>query len=144
MAILLYSRVRDQWGGMKVAILTMTPFLPTDYIPFIINFGIDGNGLDKATRKLGSDSDISVHCDAGLSNITIDWFFSNGTQVGSQNRNVRQVKYSNGTTVLQIARGRSLGYCDGGLYMCRATSLLGGSQERRFNLRVDSESVDCV
>ena len=127
-------------GGGKTEIL----FLASDYTPFIINFGINGDGLDKATRILGSDGDISVHCDAGLSNVTIDWFFSNGMRVGSQDRNIRQAKYSNGTTVLQIARGRSLGYCDGGVYTCRATSSSGGSQERRFILRVDSKLVDCV
>ena len=115
--------------------------LSPDYTPFIINFGIDGDGLEKATKQLGSEGDISVHCDAGISNVSIDWFFSNGTRVGSQDRDIRQAKYNNGTTVLQIASRRSVGYCDGGVYTCRAVSSSGEIQERRFILRVNSESV---
>ena len=113
-------------------------FYTTDYTPFIIQFGINGDGLDKATMKLTSEGGITVHCDTGISNVTINWVFSNGSLIGSTDRNIRQAKYRNGTTILQIARGRSLDYCDAGVYTCRAVGSSGLVQERQFTLRVNS------
>ena len=109
-----------------------------DFTPFIIYFGINGNGLDRATKQLDSEEDISIHCDAGLSNVTTNWYFSNGTQVGTTDRNIRQASYPNGTTVLQIANGRALDYCDAGVYTCLAVSSTGEVQERDFKLLIDS------
>ena len=82
-------------------------FFYIDFTPFIVYFGIDGDGLD---RRLNSNEDISIHCSSGVSGVTTNWFFSNGTQVGTANQNIRQASYSNGTTVLQIANGRPLDY----------------------------------
>ena len=109
-----------------------------DFTPFIVYFGISGDGLDKATKRLDSEEDISIHCDAGITNVTTNWFFSNGTQVGATNRNIRQASYPNGTTILQIADGRPLDYCDAGIYTCQAVSSTGEIQERNFRLRVNS------
>lgn len=109
-----------------------------DYTPFIIRFGINGDGLDKATKLLGSDGGVNVLCGTGLSNATINWLFSSGSVVGSTDRNIRQAKYSNGTTVLQLANDRIVDYCDAGAYICRAVSSSGEMQERQFLLRVNS------
>ena len=109
-----------------------------DFIPFIIYFGINGNGFDRATRQLDSEGGISIHCDTGISNVTTNWYFSNGTLVGTTNRNIRQASYPNGTTVLQIANGRAVDYCDAGVYTCLAVSSTGEVQERSFNLRINS------
>ena len=113
-------------------------FFCIDFTPFIVYFGIDGDGLDRATRRLNSNEDISIHCDSGVSGVTTNWFFSNGTLVGTTNRNIHQASYSNGTTVLQIANGRPLDYCDAGVYTCQAVSSAGQIQRRNFELRVNS------
>ena len=109
-----------------------------DFTPFIVYFGINGDGLDRATRQLNSMEDISIHCDTGVSGVTTNWFFSNGTQVGTSNRNICQASYDNGTTVLQIANSRPLDYCDAGVYTCQAVSSNGQIQRRSFELRVNS------
>ena len=109
-----------------------------DFIPLIIYFGINGDGLDRATKQLDSEEDISIHCDTGISNVTTNWFFSNGTLVGTTDRNVRQASYPNGTTVLQIANNRPLDYCDAGVYTCRAVSSTDEVQERSFKLLINS------
>ena len=111
----------------------------TDYTPFIIYFGINGNGLDRAMRNLNSEGDIAIHCATGTLNVVIGWYFSNGSQIGSTNRNLRQARSTNGTAILQIANGRSVDYCDAGVYTCRAVSTSGVVQERNFMLRVNSK-----
>lgn len=109
-----------------------------DFTPFIVYFGINGDGLDRATKQLDSEEDISIHCDTGISNVTTNWFFSDGTLVGTTDQNVRQANYPNGTTVLQIANGRPLDYCDAGVYTCQAVSSTGEVQERDFKLVINS------
>ena len=69
--------------------------------------------------------------------MTTNWYFSDGTPVGTTDRNVRQASYPNGTTILQIANGRALDYCDAGVYTCQAVSSTGEAQERDFKLLVD-------
>ena len=110
-----------------------------DFTPFIVHFGINGDGFDRATKQLNSEEDISIHCDTGISGVSINWFFSNGTLIGTTDRNVRQASFPNGTTLLQIANGRALDYCDAGVYTCRAVSSTGEIQERNFRLRVNSK-----
>ena len=118
--------------------MVITHFCLVDFTPFIIYFGINGDGLDRVTRQLNSMEVISIHCDTGISGVTTNWFFSNGTQLGTTDRNIRQASYPNGTTVLQIANGRALDYCDAGVYTCQAVSSNGQIQRRNFELRVNS------
>ena len=125
-----------KFNTIPVKLIIMNFYL--DFIPFIIYFGINGNGFDRATKQLESEGDISIHCDTGISNVTTNWFFSNGTLVGTTDRNIRQASYPNGTTVLQIANDRAVDYCDAGVYTCQAVSSMGGVQERSFNLRINS------
>ena len=122
---------------LPVKLLSIMNFY-LDFIPFIIYFGINGDGFDRATKQLDSEGDISIHCDTGISNVTTNWYFSNGTLIGTTNRNIRQASYPNGTTVLQIANDRAVDYCDAGVYTCQAVSSTGEVQERSFNLRINS------
>ena len=123
-------------NSVPVKLIIMNFYL--DFIPLIIYFGINGDGFDRATRQLDSEEDISIHCDTGISNVTTNWYFSNGTLVGTTDRNIRQASYPNGTTVLQIANDRAVDYCDAGVYTCQAVSSTGEVQERSFNLRINS------
>ena len=102
----------------------------------IVRFGINGNGLDKETR-FTFERDIHIHCSASiLDNATVDWFFSNGTKVGSSDRNIREGHFANGTTVLQIASDRLLSYCDAGVYTCVA-NVSGKTERKNFTLVIN-------
>ena len=90
-------------------------------------------------RSLNSEGDIAIHCGTGTTGVTINWYFSNGSQIGSTDRNIRQANHANGTAILQIANGRLVGYCDAGVYTCRAVSTSGVIQERTFRLRINSK-----
>ena len=73
----------------------------------IVEFGLNGNGLDRVVMSPWRRN-LRVHCRAGTSDAEIDWFFANGTKVGSSNQNLREGHYRNGTAVLQIASNRGL------------------------------------
>ena len=106
----------------------------------ITGFGINGNNLDVATRSYYSRS-VNVHCTAReTSNTTVEWFFANGTKVG-RSSNIGVLKYSNGTTLLQLGfiRG-ALTYCEGGKYTCVVNTTSGRSEKRTFHLQIGSES----
>lgn len=90
-------------------------------------------------RSLHSEGDIAVHCGTGTIDVMINWYFSNGSQIGSTDTNVRQAMSHEGMVILQLANGRSMDYCDAGVYTCRAVSTSGVVQERTFTLRVNSE-----
>ena len=72
--------------------------------------------------------------------MTLDWFFSNGTKVGTTNRNIREGHFENQTASLQIASDRRLSYCDSGVYACRANqSSKGRVEEKTFTLTIGGE-----
>ena len=115
-------------------------FYIADDQTLITGFGIYGNNLDVATRSYFSRS-ISVHCTArdASSNMTIEWFFANGTKV-KRSSNIGVLKYSNGTTVLQLGINRgALTYCEGGKYTCVVNTTSGRSEKRTFHLKIGSE-----
>lgn len=86
------------------------------------------------------ESDLQIFCGSNLPGVQLDWFFSNGTKVGNNNRNIREGHFPNGTTSLQIASDRSLSPCDSGVYICRANqSEAGRAEQKSFNLTIDSE-----
>jgi len=103
----------------------------TDIIDF---FGVSGNDKrDKIT--LYSSSSLMVFCGSQQTGVNFDWFFSNGTKVGTANRNVREGHYANGTTVLQIGRFGRVTWCDADTYVCRANQTATGRvQQKTFKV----------
>ena len=74
-------------------------------------------------------------------NATAEWFFANGTRVGTRPGSTRREElYTNGTKVLVIGFGSPLSYCDGGFYTCVVNSTSGCSEKRTFHLRIGSKS----
>lgn len=109
----------------------------------ISRFGLYGDGLDRAT-VWPAQSDIRIHCDVRNNNLSVGWYYGNGTGIGLSDRNFRQVQYQNGTTVLQIASNRMLTYCDAGVYTCVVNNSQGESQRRNFSLLVTGQSSSLV
>ena len=108
----------------------------TVHDPLIIGFGIDGDGIDKATKREYDYGPIQVHCTVSNdpSITTTDWFFANGSKVGLVDSNFREGHYNNGTTVLQIGIDRQLTYCDGGNYTCVVNTTSDRMEKRSFYL----------
>ena len=80
---------------------------------------------------------ISILCGSNLPGVDINWFFSNGTNIGIGNRDIYEGDFSNGTSAL-LFRRRTL--CVGGLYICRANQTsTGRMQQRTLKVTVDSE-----
>ena len=80
-------------------------------------------------------------CGTSVEGVQLDWFFSNGTKVGSTNRNVRVGHFPNGTVSLQIASDRRLSPCDSGVYTCRANlSESNQAQEKTYTVFINSKS----
>ena len=100
-----------------------------------MEFGLNGNGLDRVVTYTWR-RDLRVHCRAGTNDAEIDWFFANGTKVGSSNQNLREGHYQNSTIVLQIASNRGLSLCDAGTYTCVA-NCSGVTQSRNFTLVIN-------
>ena len=114
-------------------------FIAVGFELVIVRFGINGNGLDKETR-FTYQRDVHVHCTPSHpDNATVDWYFSNGTKVGTSDRNIREGHYANGTAVLQIASNRRLSYCDAGVYTCLA-NVSGKTEERNFTLVINGKT----
>ena len=111
----------------------------TDIIDF---FGISGNdNRDKAT--IGSYSSLVVFCGSQLSGVKFDWYFSNGTKVGTANRNVREGHFDNGTAVLQIGRFGRVTSCDADTYVCRANQTATSRvQQKTFKVTYGCELWD--
>ena len=104
----------------------------------IVEFGVNGDGLDKVIRYT-FQRDLRIHCRARSPGAEIDWFYTNGTKIGSNDRNFREGHYRNGTTVLQIASRRRLTTCDAGTYTCVANCSDGAVQSRNFTLVLSSK-----
>lgn len=105
----------------------------------ITQFGINGDGLNRATR-FEFQRNIHVLCGATEMGVELDWFFANGTKVGTTNRNVREGHFENGTASLQIASDRNLNLCDAGVYTCRANqSSTGRIEQMTFTLIIGSK-----
>lgn len=112
---------------------------PPDYVPYIIVFGINGNGLDNTVRMV-QDAGVRVLCGAGLHNASALWYTSGGVVVGMGNgRGTGQSHFQNGTAVLEIAPNGFLSLCDAGRYICRAMGASGGRDEREFSLMIGSK-----
>ena len=94
--------------------------------------------MDRIVRST-FNRNIQVHCGTSLPNVTIDWFFGNGSKIGIADRNIREGHYPNGTTILQIAAFRRVGLCDGGVYTCVATTANNKVARRNFTLIIGSE-----
>ena len=117
----------------------ITTLLSAGFDPIIVNFGINGNGLDKDTA-FTSQTNLHIHCSPSHpADSTVDWFFSNGTKVGTSDRNVREGHYANGTAVLQIASNRRLSYCDAGVYTCKVNTTSGLEHRKNFTLVINSK-----
>ena len=101
----------------------------------LVEFGPNGNGLDRLVTYTWRRN-LLVHCRARTDNAEVDWFFANGTKIGSSNRNLRAGHYQNGTAVLQIASNRGVSLCDAGTYTCVA-NCSGVTQSRNFTLVVN-------
>lgn len=113
--------------------------LTTDYVELIIDFGINGNGFDRITRRLGQQN-LNVHCGSGIDDAMISWIYPDETQVSYTDPYLRQGTLSDGTSVLQIGNGRGIDYCDAGVYVCKAVLDTGDAeivQTRNFTLRVE-------
>jgi len=108
-------------------------FFLLDFVPVIYAFGINGDGFNRATVWPG-DTDIRVHCCVSDTSVEVNWYDSEGTAVGTTDRNLRQVSYNNGTTVLQIASNREVSYCDAGIYTCVASTTRSNTHKRDFTL----------
>ena len=107
----------------------------------ITQFGYYGDGLYKATRYISFYQYGRVHVYCSTSGDTLgEWYFSNGTRIGTRDRNFRAGHFSNGTAVLQIADTRPLSYCDGGTYTCRVVNDTTLHYEtRNFTLVINSK-----
>ena len=79
-------------------------------------------------------TDIRIHCRSGVSS-NVMWVMSDGSPVGTADRNLRQVSNADGTVILQIASSRQVTYCDAGVYTCVVNDGQGRSEERDFTLR---------
>ncbi len=109
----------------------------TDIIDF---FGLNGNN-DRDKITVNSYTSLSVFCGSSLTNVKVDWFFSNGTKVGISNRNVREGHFNNGTTVLQMGRFGRLTACDVDTYICRANqTTTGRAQQKTVTVIYNSKS----
>ena len=106
-----------------------------DFVPLIIEFGLNGDGYDRAT-VWPDQSDIRIHCRSSISNnLNTTWYKSDGAPVGTVDRNLRQVSYADGTAILQIASNRQVTYCDAGVYFCVVSDDQGRTQRRDFTLQ---------
>ena len=106
----------------------------TDIINF---FGINGNDLNRYAADPYTRSSINVYCGSNRPNVTINWYYANGTRVGVSNRYLREGHFSNGTSVLQIGNGRRVSICDAGIFICQANASTNGNvqvQKRSFKL----------
>lgn len=111
-----------------------------DYVPYIVTFGVYGDGLDNAVRS-PQDAGIRVLCGVGLLNATPLWYNSVGVVMGGGNgRRVSQSRLRNGTAVLEFVPDGFLTLCDAGTYSCRASGGGGvGRDERMFSLTIGSK-----
>ena len=125
-------------------------FLPSTLIsaefdPLIKEFGLNGNGLDRATLYLYyfyQYGRLRIHCTPyNSTHTTTDWYYTNGTRIGVRDRNFRAGHFTNGTAMLQIADYRPLSYCDGGNYTCIANSTSGVYQKRTFSLIISCKML---
>jgi len=116
----------------------ITTSVPSPGQNCIVEFGVNGDGLDKVTRY-SFQRDLRIHCRAARPEAEVDWFYTNGTKIGSSDRNFREGHYPNGTTVLQIASSRRLRTCDAGTYTCVANCSDGLVQSRNFTLVISSK-----
>ena len=118
-------------------------FIHAVHSSLITEFGINGDGIDKVMRYLYS-STIYVHCTPRndvITNATAEWFFENGTRVGTRSGSThREQQYTNGTIVLVVGFDSLLSYCDGGFYTCVVNSTSGRNEKRTFHLLIDSKS----
>ena len=80
-----------------------------------------------------------MHCGAGVADVSIGWYYSNGSRIGTPRRDFREGHFQNGTAVLDIGQERRLLLCDAGVYMCIANSSTGGAHVRNFTLIISSE-----
>jgi hypothetical protein len=103
-----------------------------------VTFGLFGDGTDRATR-FTFQRQIRIFCGSGLSDVTLGWFFSNGSRVGIGRRDLREGHFPNGTAVLDIGIGRRLTICDAGTYTCVANSSSRGIHSRDFVLTINSK-----
>ena len=88
-------------------------------------------------------SPIHGHCIArdASPNMTVEWFFANGTKV-RRSSNIGVLAYSSGTTVLQLGVYRGfLTYCEGGRYTCVVNTTSGRSEKRTFHLKIGSKLI---
>ena len=118
-----------------------------DYVQLITYFGLNGNGLDRITRRLGQRN-LNVQCGSGTQGVTITWLHSNGTAVSTSDKYLRQGKNADGIVLLQIAIGRGIDYCDAGVYICKAVLPMEGQgtevvQTRNLSVRVESKCLNC-
>ena len=110
-----------------------------DYIPYIVTFGVYGDGLDNVVRS-PQDAGIRVLCGVGLLNATPLWYNSVGVVMGGGNgRRVSQSRLRNGTAVLEFVPDGFLTLCDAGTYSCRASGGGVGRDERMFSLTIGSK-----
>ena len=103
----------------------------------LVGFGLNGDDLDRSVQYPWR-RDLHIHCRAGTRNSEVDWFFANGTKVGTSDRNIREGHFQNGTTILQIASNRRVSLCDAGVYTCVA-NCSGLIETRNFTLIVNSK-----
>jgi len=122
-------------GPRSIHLTVITPLVSQNCI---VEFGVNGDGLDKVTR-FSFQRDLRIHCRAARPEAEVDWFYTNGTKIGSSDRNFREGHYPNGTTVLQIASSRRLRTCDAGTYTCVANCSDGVVQSRNFTLVISSK-----
>ena len=102
----------------------------------ISGFGILGDGFNRAMKST-FQRDLRVHCNTNDKNAEVDWLFTNGSKVGTTNRNFREGHHANGTTVLQIASNRRLSNCDAGVFTCVA-NCTNGIEKKNFTLVINS------
>lgn len=103
-------------------------------------FGPAGNGIDRAVRNVGQR--LMVYCGSGINDVQLSWFFPNQTEVPTNGLGVRQGMNSSGTSILNVGVGRVIGYCDAGVYTCKAnltTNTNQVTQSRNFTLLVGRE-----
>ena len=116
-------------------------YTATGLDPLISMFGINGNGLTRETRFIGSRfGGVNIVCRTNNpAGVSVAWYFSDGTQIGTENANLN-VRSSPGMAVLQIAENRPLTYCDGGVFTCIAdgTMSVGYVEEKNFTLIINS------
>ena len=114
-----------------------------DFTPYIVNFGVFGDGKDRAQRFTYQNG-ITVHCGTGVQDADIGWHYSNGSRVGHVMRDRREGHFQNGTASLEIGNGRRLNFCDAGVYTCVANISTGGVHRKNFTLIINSKCLISV